>query len=439
MRLLRKLLGYLNRPFDKDPEDFLALRLRYDGGMTWEIADCVLTTSVAGGTGANISVDLKQYTITQLAAFLATLPGYSVVFVDPTDNATRSARCLLDGTGDIDKSNGDHLRGYTSDLFAYLDAQASELTTARVQIVEMIEQMSTRTADGEWLDELGSYYAVPRAQGEPDSQYGPRIIASVLMPRGNNIAIAVAIEQITGGISARITDAVDVAVIENRHNGAILRNGTFRYQSGGAQFANGLFDAEFNLDFASDAFDAARILALIEMFRDAGTHLRRISLSGSMQDAVSRQPVDYTRIAASFDATGSIAVAQALAPAGSATAAVNVSAAIGTATASAPAGTAEALTAGQGKGQVGAVTVRAPNATARAGGNFSAPAATATTSAPTATVTIIPEEFANVAIAGWMEAYVSAVARVRDGSIVRDGTEIYDNGEETFEVNIIGP
>src|SRR5690349_16509116 len=118
MRLVKKLLGYLNRPFDKDPDDFLALRLRYDGGMTWQIADCSLTTVVTGGTGAAITVDLQQYNITQLATYLNSLPGYAVVFVDTSENALRSARCLLDGSGDIDKSNGDHLRGYTSDLFA---------------------------------------------------------------------------------------------------------------------------------------------------------------------------------------------------------------------------------------------------------------------------------------------------------------------------------
>ena len=39
MKLTDKLLGYLNRVFEKGPDRVLSLRIRYDGGMSWKIAD----------------------------------------------------------------------------------------------------------------------------------------------------------------------------------------------------------------------------------------------------------------------------------------------------------------------------------------------------------------------------------------------------------------
>lgn len=292
MQLTKKLLSFLNRVFDKDPRRFLALRLSYSGPMTWEVRDAVLTTNVGGDDG--LSVDLTQYTIAELVDFLSGQPGYVVPFAAPPELASLGARCLLDGEGDIEKSNGDHLYGYESALWAVLEAYALELGRAARAIAEMLKQMSTTTASDVWLDELGGYYGIPRAAGEADAQYGPRIIAEVLRPRANNIAIENAIRIYTGQ-SAKVTDVQEWTDALPIHDGAIAHDSSSDYDSGAVPIY-GLFDVEYGYDLLnggdiSEFQDDVR--ALINRLRDAGTHLRSLLLTGGeVSDAFQFEPDD---------------------------------------------------------------------------------------------------------------------------------------------------
>lgn len=282
MRLTQKLLSFLNRVFDKDPAPFLALRLRYDGDMTWRVADGVLTTTVVGGSGEDLEIDLSQHSVAGLINYLAAQPGYDIAYGDQTALSLLSARVLMDGSGDIDKSNGDHLYGYTSVLWSYMEAQANELQQAAAQIPEAIAQMSTKTAQGEWLDELGDYYKVPRIQGENDASYGPRIIAEVLRPRGNNVAMEAAIKIFTGQDSL-VTDVTLYGDTFPLYDGAIQHNGIWAHNAE-AQPLYGLFDVQYGYDFINggDITQFHEIVrGLVGRLRDAGTHLRSLQLRGS--------------------------------------------------------------------------------------------------------------------------------------------------------------
>jgi hypothetical protein len=280
MRLTQKLLGFLNRVFNKDPDPFLALRLRHTSGhMTWRVKDAVLTTLVPGETG--LLVNLLDYTISELVDHLAAQPGYVVEYADTSDLALLSARALIDAAGDIEMSNGDHLMGYRSPLWAYLEAAASELTAAAEQIKQMLRQMSTKTASGEWLDEIGGYYGVPRLSNEADSAYGPRIITETLRPRGNNVAIANAIKEFTGQ-TATVTDVVLYSGGLPIYDGSIDHDGTFTHSAGSSP-VYGLFDVEYGYNLINggslDDF-AIEVRNLIDRLRDAGTHLRDLHLIG---------------------------------------------------------------------------------------------------------------------------------------------------------------
>lgn len=295
MRLTEKLLSLIHRAIKKDPVEFIALRLRYSTGvMTWKVQDAILTTTVVDGPGQSLTVDLTQYTITQLVNFLASKPGYTVAYIDGTDKAQMSARVLLDATGDIATSNGDAIKGYTNALFSYLESMAVELNAAEVQVSEMVKQMSTKTASGEWLDELGGYYGVPRLQSESDVSYGPRIIAEVLRPRGNNVAIEAAIKTYTGQV-AKVTDVVTFSSPVPAYNGAITHNGAASYNAASGP-AYGLFDVEYGYDLingGSITEFAATIRSLLSRLRDAGTHLRALTLTGSaLTDTFTSPPVD---------------------------------------------------------------------------------------------------------------------------------------------------
>lgn len=261
MRLTQKLLGYLNRVFDKGPESLLVLRLRYDGTMTWTVSDGVLSTLVTGGSGGNLTVNLTTFTVSTLAAYLASQPGYTVPFVDASAVPGLSATVLIDGAGDQDASNGDHLYAYTSVLWAYMEAQATELATLRLALDEALAQMAANTASGEWVDEHGSFYAVGRVTGEADSAYSARIVAEVGQARGTNVAIGEAVKLASGAYGVQV---IDYPVF------ATAGDGTKSY---------GLFDVEASIDVDAP-LDAEQIDAntrsVIEAMRDAGTHLRTL-------------------------------------------------------------------------------------------------------------------------------------------------------------------
>jgi hypothetical protein len=286
MKLTQKLLSLLHRVFDPDPEKFLALRVRYGGTMTWTVAEGVLTTSVVGGIGQGFAIDLTTVTITQLVAYIAARPGYQVLYVDSSGNQSLSARVLMDGTGNIAQSNGDHLYGYTSLVWAYFEAVGTELKAAKAQIPEAIKQMSVPTASSDWIDELGAYYGVPRLQGETDQSYGARIIAETVRPRANNVAMERAISYYTGQ-ATKVTDVTIYGAGFPKYNGTITRNSAYQYQPLSTP-KYGLFDVEIGYDLlgGTDQSAFADVVAgIVEKLRSAGTHMRALSMqSGAIYD-----------------------------------------------------------------------------------------------------------------------------------------------------------
>lgn len=286
MKLTQKLLSLLHRVFDPDPEQFLALRMSYGGTMTWTVAEGVLSTSVVGGIGQGFSIDLTTVTITQLVAYISARPGYQVLYVDGSDNQSLSARVLMDGTGNIAQSNGDHLYGYTSLVWAYMEAVGTELKAAKAQIPEAIKQMSVPTASDDWIDELGAYYGVPRLQSESDPSYGARIIAETVRPRANNVAMERAISYYTGQ-ATKVTDVTIYGDAFPKYNGAITRNSIYKYQPLSTP-KYGLFDVQIGYDLlgGTDQSAFADIVAgIVEKLRSAGTHMRSLSMqSGAISD-----------------------------------------------------------------------------------------------------------------------------------------------------------
>lgn len=283
MRLTKKLLTFLNDAvFDLDPGQYLALRLQYSGqGMTWTVQDGVLTTAPAGGQGVPLTVVLADYTIAQLVQYLAAQTGYSVVYADRSAYADLSALVLLDATGNIAASNGDHLYGYTNENWSYLEANANELQQAEAQAGNAIQQMSTTTAQDMWLDVLGKYFGVPRMQGEPDSSYGPRIIAEVLRPRSNNIALEMAITAYTTQ-NTSVTDVIEYGPTFPLYNGAIAHNSEWHYNANPKPIY-GLFDVEYGYDLINGGdptMFAQTVISIIARYRAAGTQLRNLILVG---------------------------------------------------------------------------------------------------------------------------------------------------------------
>lgn len=295
MSLVSTLFGRLSRKYDRTPGPILGLRLSYQGGsMVWAVANDVLTTQVIGGIGENLTVDLTQYTVGSLAAFLAAQPGYLVLYLDQTGYAGLGAIALVEGSNDIALSNGDHIFVATNPTFATLSAYSTELMLARIAIEAAPSEMATTTADGEWLDLLGSYYAVPRQLGELDPVYGPRIPAEVILPRQNNLAIEIALQVATGQL-ANCTDAIVYGNPLPVFDGAIAFSGAPHFFNATAARIYNLFDVNIGYALTSNQTPAQYLTSVrgqIDRLRAAGTHLRLLTLGPSIMADAAPAPTD---------------------------------------------------------------------------------------------------------------------------------------------------
>lgn len=314
MLLTQKLLGYLNRVFNKNPDRFLALRFQYDGmGMQWSVADGVMAVTADGGVGSSFSVELSGYTLRDLADHIAGLPGFSVSYLS-NGAAGLSALVLLDSDGDQSQSNGDHIYGYSSLLYAYLEAVSSELEAAKAQVDGLPSQMNIYNSDGtlgatnDWLDEVGGYFGVPRANGEMDQAYGPRIIAEVVRERGNNVALEIALETFSNQ-PATVTNAPINGYSIPLYNATYNYDGSQLYNSTG-QKVYGLFDAAVAFDLVTGGDIRAfpgDVTAEIERLRSAGTHLRNLTVGTSaVSDAFANPSDNVSVVSTSYIVTDAV-------------------------------------------------------------------------------------------------------------------------------------
>ncbi len=192
---LQRLLRYPHGVFDKRPAAELAIRIRHMAGCRWQVAEEVLTVTVGDDLAVH-TYDLAGRTLVQLSMDLVE-DGFEIPYLSPTLRSLGAA-VLVEGEGDQDTSNGDHLQAYTSLLWVVLSAYARELREAGVQKEEALRQMVIPQAEGYWLDVWGLLYGIGRLPGENDGDYAPRIPEEAFRIRVNALAIEKAIKDITG-------------------------------------------------------------------------------------------------------------------------------------------------------------------------------------------------------------------------------------------------
>jgi hypothetical protein len=297
MQLTQKLLRYLNSVFDKDARSFVAFFLRHESGaFRWRVAERVLY----GYNGATelFAIPLEGYTIGSLLNYLASLPGVTVATQSSLEQLGLSACALMDGEGQQVLSNGDHVEAFTSVLWSHFESLAVELKEAKRQVVEALKQMSVRGAEAEWLDEWGSYFGIPRKDGEVDAVYGPRIIVEVLRPRGNNKAIEIGLAD-TFGQASRVIDLQKFGDVFPVYDGSIFHDSSEHYDAEATPYY-GLFKIVIGYDLLGgadiDGF-VEEVKAYVETLRDAGTHLESVELGGSqLSDDFPFAPTDGASI-----------------------------------------------------------------------------------------------------------------------------------------------
>lgn len=282
-RLTDKLLRFVYSAVNKSPESFVAFRAQHSSGtFRYEIKDYQLTCYV--GDVVVLSGRLPDYTVGSLAAAIGSLNGMSIVYKADAEVMKLMACVLLDGTGNQAESNGDCFYAYSSLLWVYLESVNRALCTVSDDIVAMLDQMNFRTADDYWLDYWGEHFGIARVAGEPDSVYSNRIIVEVLRPRGNNKAIESAFSE-RFGQKATVVDSPQFKSAVNTYNGSYQHTGAPHYYNGTADLYYGLFDVVVAYDLegniSPNAF-ASEVRVFVEKFRDAGTQLQSLSLSGGV-------------------------------------------------------------------------------------------------------------------------------------------------------------
>jgi hypothetical protein len=139
---------------------------------------------------------------------------------------------------------------------------------------------------------------VIRVSGEMDDAYGPRIIAQVLRPASNNIAIQDAIRVFTGQVST-VTDVALQGTTGALYDGTHTHNSSIRHDTV-SSLVYGLFDVTYSYDLINGSdfvtFQQA-VLTLIENLRAAGTHMRSLGLVGSVLIDTLTPPTDGGNLA----------------------------------------------------------------------------------------------------------------------------------------------
>lgn len=192
--VLSRLMRYPHSAvFDKDPLPGIAFHINHSDGLMWSIADEVMAVELQSET---LEYRLDQFTIGTLIARME-LDG--ILVAKPSAYFFgRSARVLLDGSGDATKLGGDAVLGFKSHLWVTFSAFAAELRLAKSMVTEALRQMIITQAEDEWLDLWGALYDVPRLPSESNELLQERIPREAFRLRVNKYAIEQAILDITG-------------------------------------------------------------------------------------------------------------------------------------------------------------------------------------------------------------------------------------------------
>jgi hypothetical protein len=276
MQLTATLINSLNRVWKRDPKPVQALRLTYPGGVlhSWTVKDLLLTTSVSGGAGAPLEIDLTSLTVGGLLVELAGQAGYVIQLLAP-GLQDLSAAVLLDGTGDSSAP----LLAYTRLSWAFADAMARELDNLETCAALAPQMMVVATAQGEWLDFLGTLFgACQRIPGEIDTLYAARMIAQITAPKGNNVAIEIALETVYGFENVSVADVVIYSGVQT-YDGSIHFDGAHHFDAA-PTVEYGLYDISgvYAGPYAASVV-APYVSAFLTSLRVGGCHPRNITLT----------------------------------------------------------------------------------------------------------------------------------------------------------------
>lgn len=194
--IVQNFLDCLPEAFDKDTREAVVVTITYGGSSEIE---CVvdgfdLTLRPLSSFRIDQAIDLTDKTITEVAAEISTIGGYTATVERFGDLNTLR---LWDTT----TQNG-KLYAWENINYAIAKAFALELSALQEAVAETSRQAIIQSATASILDYWGSFVAVARASGETDASYAQRILDAIRQTRANNRSIEITLKKVYGRESA---------------------------------------------------------------------------------------------------------------------------------------------------------------------------------------------------------------------------------------------
>lgn len=267
--LAQRLGRYLAPPFDPAPSTRLGLWLR---AVARELSGCTETVSLLAaadgrGTGT-FTVTVRFEPITgvtaaqRLGAAGQVLESYTVLgYGDRT----------ITLAGVQAPAAGDRLR------VTYQYEQAG----VEVRVTEALAQLNLGTAEGEFLDRWGSWFAVPRlGDSELDGPYARRIMSTITASRNTKRAILTAVRALVGptaymveGFEVNLSDWVykpagDLPWLGGSPDSHLVWGKTSRFLQSGASGGPGTFQVWVP---SGSGYTTGQIQAVVDAHKASGT------------------------------------------------------------------------------------------------------------------------------------------------------------------------
>ena len=190
----------------KDPQPVQAMTLLYAGTAAVVTIDRHhLTTSVRGGSGANLDIDLQSYaTISLLVTYINTQTGYTATAIA----GGAPALSLMEVQNLSIITTALTLSAFTSLLWQIMYPIAWAIEDSTINQHGGLDETAIESGDDGWLDKWGNTYGfILRLPGESDAQYGPRIMKEVVRLRLSIAGIAIAL--MDAGVGSPLTSVTD--------------------------------------------------------------------------------------------------------------------------------------------------------------------------------------------------------------------------------------
>jgi hypothetical protein len=202
----------LNMPpyLDKDAHAVPAFTLTYNGvSATVTIQTKTLVTSIDGGTGSALSVNLANYTIATLVTFLNGQTGYTAALATGANGAA-SALSLMEIVAQPLSAEPLTLYQFTSANWLIWMPILWQLQLAQINLQNALNELYITTGDSGFLDFWGRVYGnVTRNPNETDDAYALRIMTETTRPRLTALALEEAVLNevaVTIGTTSRLSD-----------------------------------------------------------------------------------------------------------------------------------------------------------------------------------------------------------------------------------------